>query len=144
MPEPRYDGVAAWYEELASGFAQPFASVLAARAGDFVGPGGVVLDIGRGTGLHFGALQARGLQPIGVDLSADQLRIANERAVAVVRADAAVLPIRDATIRVAVAAFVHTDIDDFSSAVAEVARVLQSGGRVVYLGIHPCFVGTFI
>jgi SAM-dependent methyltransferase len=143
MPDARYDGAADWYDELAGDFVQPFASVLAARAADFVGPGSVVLDIGCGTGLHFRSLQTRGLQPIGVDVSADQLRIAHERAV-VVQADAAALPIGDGTIALAVAAFVHTDIDRFSSAVAEVARVLRSGGQFVYVGIHPCFTGTFV
>ena len=52
--------------------------------------------------------------------------------------------IRDAVMRAAVAAFVHTDIDDFSSTAAEVARVLQPGGRFVYVGTHPCFIGPFI
>jgi SAM-dependent methyltransferase len=144
MPEARYDGAADWYDELASGFMQPFARVLAARVAGFVERGDVVVDIGCGTGLDFSALQARGLQPIGVDLSADQLDIARERAVMVVRADAAVLPLRDAGIRVAVAAFVHTDVDDFPAAVAEAARVLEPGGRFVYVGTHPCFVGRFI
>jgi len=78
MPEARYDGAADWYDELASGFMQPFARVLAARVAGFVERGDVVVDIGCGTGLGFSALQARGLQPIGVDLSADQLDIARD------------------------------------------------------------------
>jgi SAM-dependent methyltransferase len=145
MAEARYDGSAAWYDaEIAGTFAQPFADLLAARAAGFAAPGDAVLDAGCGTGLYFGALRDRGLRPVGVDLSADQLRIARERAGGVVRADAAVLPFRDAAVRVAVAAFVHTDIDDFPAAVAEVARALAPGGRFVYVGIHPCFIGRFI
>jgi SAM-dependent methyltransferase len=144
MPDARYDGFAAWYEEFASGFAPAFANVLAARVADLVEPGAVVLDIGCGTGLYAGALRERGLRPVGVDLSGDQLRIASDRGTCVLRADASILPVRDAAIPVAVAAFVHTDIDDFSSTVTEVARVLQPGGRFVYIGTHPCFIGPFI
>jgi 2-polyprenyl-3-methyl-5-hydroxy-6-metoxy-1,4-benzoquinol methylase len=39
----------------------------------------VCLDVGCGTGLHFGAVAARGYTVVGVDLSADQLRIAASR-----------------------------------------------------------------
>ncbi len=144
MPDARYDGFATWYDEVVSDFTEPFTSVLAARVAGVAEPGAVVVDVGCGTGFVFDALRARGLEPIGVDLSADQLRIARERGVAVVRADAALLPVRDAAIGVAVGAFIHTDLDDFSSAAAEVARVLHPGGRFVYLGTHPCFVGPFI
>jgi SAM-dependent methyltransferase len=144
MPEARYDGAAAWYDRLAGEFTRPFARALASRAAGYAERGDVVLDVGCGTGLGFDALRARGLHPVGVDLSADQLAIARRRAAGVVRADAAALPMRDAAVRVVVAAFVHTDVDDFPSAVAEVARVLAAGGRFVYIGTHPCFVGRFI
>jgi SAM-dependent methyltransferase len=144
MRKARYDGVTSWYEEMASGVAHFFAEVLAACAVDVVGAGGVVVDIGCGTGLYFSALRARGLDPIGIDLSGDQLRIARQREPGVVQADAALLPIRDATLPVAGAAFVHTDLDDFSATTAEVARVLEPGGRFVCVGTHPCFIGRFI
>ena len=37
--------------------------------------------------------------------------------------------------------FTHTDVGDFAGLVREAARILRRGGRFVYLGIHPCFVG---
>jgi len=144
MPEARYDGVATWYEEFASGFAQPFARVLAARAADFVEAGDVVVDIGCGTGLHFQALQARGLEVLGIDVSIDQLQIARRRSRTVVQGDGASLPLATGSVGLVVATFVHTDIDDLPSMVAEVARVLRPGGRFIYLGTHPCFIGPFV
>jgi SAM-dependent methyltransferase len=143
VPEARYDGLAGWYEEWASGYVRPFAPVVAARVVEFVKPEARVIDVGCGTGLHFSALQALNLHPIGIDISVDQLRFSRERSV-VVRADAATLPVRDQAIDVAVAAFVHRDLDDFAGAAAELARVLRPGGRFVSVGTHPCFVAPFI
>jgi SAM-dependent methyltransferase len=40
--------------------------------------------------------------------------------------------------------FFHTDVEDFASVVREVARCLRPGGRFIYLGVHPCFIGPFI
>lgn len=40
--------------------------------------------------------------------------------------------------------FFHTDVEDFAAVVDEVARCLRPGGRFVYLGLHPCFVGPFV
>jgi SAM-dependent methyltransferase len=144
VPDARYDGHSAWYDEVVSGYAPAFARLLAAPAAEVADPGDLVLDVGCGTGLSFDALRGRGLQPAGVDVSADQLRVARERDPNIMRGDAAVLPVRDAAVRVAVAAFIHTDVDDFSSTVAEVGRVLRHGGRFVYVGTHPCFVGPFV
>ena len=33
--------------------------------------------------------------------------------------------------------FFHTDVEDFGAVMREVARCLCSGGRLVYLGVHP-------
>src|SRR5262249_44498594 len=35
-------------------------------------------------------------------------------------------------------------VEDFGAVVSEVARCLRPGGRFVYLGLHPCFVGPFV
>ncbi|MFJ6951250.1 SAM-dependent methyltransferase, partial [Micromonospora aurantiaca] len=37
----------------------------------------------------------------------------------------------------------HTDMPDYPAAVAEAARVLAPGGRLLHVGVHPCFVGAF-
>jgi SAM-dependent methyltransferase len=58
-------------------------------------PGWRVLDVGCGAGRHMAALEARGVRPIGVDLSLMLLRRVHEVTDRpVVRADMRVLPIR--------------------------------------------------
>ena len=144
--EARYDGVAAWYDASFSSYAQEdrSAGLLGRVVGEIVDAGTVVLDVGCGTGLHFAALQRRGLQVVGVDVSMDQLRLASSRSTRVVRAGAAQLPFASGSLEVAVATFVHTDVDDFAAMTREVARLLRTGGRFVYIGTHPCFIGPFL
>jgi len=80
-----------------------------------------------------------------MDVSADQLRIAQKRGLAVlVRASATALPFDDGSFPTIVCTYLHTDIDNMAPALAEMRRVLQLDGRLVYLGVHPCFWGHFI
>ena len=58
-----------------------------------------------------------------------------------VHASAEDLPFDDASFDAAVSIWTHTDVDDFASVLAEVARVLRRGAPFVYIGAHPCFVG---
>ncbi len=102
------------------------------------------LDVACGTGLHFEALRSAGYTVIGTDLSRDQLRLAATRNSRLVLADAAHLPIRDGSFATVVMTFIHSDVDDFAAVIAEAARVLKPGGRLVYLGFHPSYVGTFV
>ena len=60
------------------------------------------------------------------------------------RADARRLPVQDASVAVAAGMFFHTDVEDFVAVARDVARCLHTGGRFVYLGVHPCFVGPFV
>lgn len=145
METARYDGHADWYDEKFRGYGSADGSggVLARLLGP-AGPGGpVCVDVGCGTGLHFAAVRASGYTVVGVDFSGDQLRRAASRDPRVVRGDARRLPLASGSVPAVVMTFTHTDIDDFPAAVAEAARVLRPGGRLVYLGSHPAYVGAF-
>jgi SAM-dependent methyltransferase len=142
VPTAHYDGVASWYE---AEFGPDPAPEVVEVVRRLVGPGpGRCLDVGCGTGFHLPLLRELGWTPTGVDLSGDQLRFAHERAgefAELFQADAAHLPFADDAFDLVFSAFTHTDMDDFAAVVAEGTRVLDPGGRFVYIGVHPCFVG---
>jgi ubiquinone/menaquinone biosynthesis C-methylase UbiE len=77
-------------------------------------------------------------------VSADQLRIAASRNPRLVRADAGRLPLPDASVAAVTMTFLHTDVDHFPAAIGEAARLLSPGGRLVYLGVHPAYVGAVL
>jgi ubiquinone/menaquinone biosynthesis C-methylase UbiE len=107
-----------------------------------LGPGpGRLLDVGCGTGWLASRLARAGWDVTGVDVSEDQLRLARDRGVRVVRADAAELPFGDGSFYAAVSTWTHTDADDFPGLLREVVRVVVPGGAFCYVGVHPCFVG---
>jgi len=140
MAEARYDAVAGWYD---AEFATTELGLSARRIvlrllGD--GPGRL-LDAGCGGGAHARAFAERGWEVTGVDVSPAQLELARERGIDAVEADAAALPFEDASFDGAVSMFTHTDVEDFAAVVSELGRVLRPGAPLVYLGIHPCFVG---
>ena len=139
----RYDGHADWYDEVFSAFASGEDAVYVRQA---LGPGdgGVCLDVACGTGLRAHAVRDAGWSPVGFDISADQLRLARHRLGGVARADACFLPVRDESVTVALGAYFHTDVEDFASVVADIAHCLRPGGRFVYVGLHPCFIGPFV
>jgi SAM-dependent methyltransferase len=139
----RYDGHAGWYDET-------FSAAVNEEAKSFVreclgrGSGEICLDVACGTGRYGRVLAEAGYRTVGFDISADQLRFAQPRLGAAVRADARFLPVRDESVAVAAGMFFHTDVEDFAAVVRDVARCLRPGGRFIYLGVHPCFVGPFV
>jgi SAM-dependent methyltransferase len=136
----RYDGVTEWYER--EFVHSEFAAVPREAALRLLGDGpGRLLDVGCGTGAHTVVFAEHGWSPVGVDISEDQLRLARERGVEVVWADAADLPFEDASFDAAVSIWTHTDVEDFTLLLREVVRVLRPGSPFVYVGAHPCFVG---
>jgi SAM-dependent methyltransferase len=139
----RYDGHSDWYEESFSAFhLEEQESWLRECLGP--GRGAVCLDIACGTGRAGRLLCEAGYRAVGFDISADQLRFARPRLAAAMRADARRLPVPDASADAAAGMYFHTDTDDFAAVVREVARCLRPGGRFVYLGVHPCYVGPFV
>jgi SAM-dependent methyltransferase len=143
----RYDGLADWYDNFVR--SEEVVSVALASLEGMVGSGpGQCLDVGCGTGIAFATLSARDWSVVGVDVSADQLAVAQDRAQAVgarlVHADASQLPFADCTFDAVVSLLTHTDFDDVSGVVRECARVVAPGGRFVYVGVHPCFVGPMV
>jgi len=141
LTRSRYDGHAEWYD----GWNQPHAHHNAPNVLDLLGPGkGLCLDLGCGCGHYFDALASTGRTVIGLDRSADQLRIARDRCRRIVQGDGAALPFADGTFPAVLTLWISTDVDDFASVLAEVARVLTPGGVLVFYGVHPCFNGPHV
>lgn len=137
-----YDGFADWYDAHLTSFAGRATPLLSAFLD---GGSGRCLEVGCGGGVQTGAIAAAGWSVVGLDLSADQLRVARQRAptARLVQGDAIRLPFPDASFDAVAATFIHTDVDDWGAVVAEAARVLRAGGHLTYIGTHPCFVGPF-
>jgi SAM-dependent methyltransferase len=140
----RYDGLAREYDAFVN-LCSPYYTTAAEALRRLLGPGeGRCLDIGCGGG-HFMEIPLRlGWDVAGIDASDDQLAVARARHpdVELLCVDAAALPFAAESFDAAVSTFVHTDADDFAAVLREARRVLRKGGRLVYVGNHPCFVGA--
>jgi SAM-dependent methyltransferase len=96
-----------------------------------------VLDVGCGDG-QVSRLAARlGADVVGIDPTWNCVSVAHQRGSAVARAGAAQLPFADASFDAVVACLVFEHIRDVDDAIAEVARVLQPGGRFCFFLNHP-------
>ena len=141
---PRYDGLADWYDQLNAAAAEANRDPLLDLLGE---AGGLCLDLGCGTGQNLQALRVGARTVIGLDYSADQLRLARGRTApgeALVQADAAALPFADAAFSTVAALWLSTDVDDFAAVLREASRVLRPGGALMYYGAHPCFHGPHV
>jgi len=97
-----------------------------------------VLDVGCGDGQISRLASKLGAQVIGIDPTWNCVTVAAQRGGAsFARGEAAALPFVDASFDAVVACLVFEHIRDVDEAIAEVARVLQPGGRFCFFLNHP-------
>ena len=98
-----------------------------------------VVELGCGTAYFSAWLARRGARPVGVDLTAAQLDTARrcQQQLGVdfplVEADGAVVPLRDARFDLVLSEYGASVWCDPERWIAEAARLLRPGGRVVFL-----------
>jgi len=99
-------------------------------------PGGHVLDVATGTGLVAAELLRRGYTVTGVDQSPEMLAVARRRfqaQVKLVEASAESLPFADGAYDHLTFTYLLRYVDDPGATLAELARVVRSGGTVASL-----------
>jgi ubiquinone/menaquinone biosynthesis C-methylase UbiE len=102
-----------------------------------------LLEIGSGTGHFTGWVATRGFSAIGLDLSAAMLEQARQRLprTPLVRGDAHDLPLRTASVDLALFVTTLEFLADPVRALAEAARVARLG--VAIIGLNRCSLGGF-
>jgi SAM-dependent methyltransferase len=102
-------------------------------------PPGRALDAACGTGRHTKYLAERGHQVIGVDVTTAMLAKARAEIPAVDFrvGDLLALPLETASMDLAVCALALTHFEHLDLPIAELARVLRPGGRLILSDLHP-------
>jgi SAM-dependent methyltransferase len=102
-------------------------------------PGRGTVDIGCGEGRLTRHLKELGHEIVGVDASPSMVAAAREfdPSMDIRLADAAALPLGDASADLAVAFMSLHDIDAMPLPIREVARILEPGGRLCFAIVHP-------
>jgi SAM-dependent methyltransferase len=129
-----------WQDGFTDGADPEYVEQILPLAAQWLGSATRVLDVGCGEGQLSRLAVARGATTVvGVDPTWAQVEVATERAggPAYARAGAAHLPFADATFDHVVACLVFEHIRDVDEAIAEVARVLEPGGRFAFFLNHP-------
>lgn len=98
-----------------------------------------VLDVGCGEGQVARRLTHMGIHVVGVDPVAAQIRLAYQRSKAArfARASAENIPFLDDSFDMVVVCLAFEHVDAFELALQEIARVLEPGGRLLLLLVHP-------
>jgi demethylmenaquinone methyltransferase / 2-methoxy-6-polyprenyl-1,4-benzoquinol methylase len=137
--EAMFDRIASVYDLMNSVMTAGMHQRWRERAVDLaqVGPGSKALDVATGTGDLAIALRDRGADVIGADFAEKMLEIARRKAPEIdFRAgNALALEFEDNEFDAATVGFGARNFDDLDRGIAEMARVVKPGGRVVILEI---------
>jgi ubiquinone/menaquinone biosynthesis C-methylase UbiE len=126
-----YDDFAGWYE---NGRQRGYHAMLDALELEVLTPYAEdkdVLEVGAGTGLIMAGLNAMPRSLVGLDISAGMLKKASLRGFKVVQGSATALPFDSGRFDVVYSFKVLAHIPDIEAAVAEMVRVLRSGGHLI-------------
>jgi SAM-dependent methyltransferase len=107
-------------------------------------PPGPALDAACGTGRHAAALVAGGREVTGVDASRKMLAVAEQKVpdTSFVQGDLEALPLADESYALVVCGLALSHLPQIDRAIAELARVLQPGGRLIVSNPHPYATAT--
>ncbi len=137
MPGTSFDRVAAIYDETRGGERR------GDRFADGLEPwivGERVVELGIGTGLIARGLRRHGRDVVGFDLSEPMMRLAVERVgPCVATADVDALPLADHSVDCAYFVWVLHLVHDPAATLAEAARVVRPGGRIVTITNNAAF-----
>lgn len=102
-------------------------------------PPGRALDVACGTGRHAGKLVTHGHSVVGVDYTRAMLSVARRELPSAVfaEADLLALPLADDAFNIVVCGLALAHVAQLAHAIAELARVLAPGGRLVVSALHP-------
>ena len=92
---------------------------------------GRALDIGAAGGGNTRVLRSRGWRPIALEYSEDGARVARERSLPVIRADARQLPIPSHSLDLVVAFDILEHIEEDDTATLEIHRTLRAGASAL-------------
>jgi len=129
-----------WQEHFTDGVDPEYEEQILPLAVEAVGPARRVLEVGTGEGQVARVLAAAGVPVVvGLDPTNAQIVEAERRGggPVYVRGGADSLPYADGAFDSVVACLVFEHIDGVDDAIAEVARVLEPGGRFVFFLNHP-------
>lgn len=140
MSEDAWEANARWWQdEFTDGADVEYEEQILPLAEEHLAGATRVLDVGTGDGQLARRAAALGMRATGIDPTSGQVRVAAERAggPAYARASATHLPFPDASFDAVVACLVFEHLVDPVAPIAEVARVLEPGGRFLFFLNHP-------
>jgi SAM-dependent methyltransferase len=135
------DGYARWaasYDDYPNGLIRIEEPIVQRLCGDVAGKR--VLDAGCGTGRHTRWLCERGARVTAVDPSDAMLAIARAKCAGAELVTGSLDALPGGDYAVVVSALVVEHLPDLRAAIAELARVLAPGGRLVVSAFHPFFL----
>ena len=105
-------------------------------------PAGRALDAGCGTGRHTAHLASLGHEVVGIDCTPEMLEVAKAKAPTArfETGDLTALLLPSDAVDLAVCTLALTHFTHLGQPIAEIARVVRPGGRVVLSDVHPFMV----